>query len=187
VDPPGGAGASDLTEDEWAAAHARLSAARAIYLPSNAGQSFGRPPLGSPAKYLRTGLSQCGECSNGLIVKSRSHGQRCAFFSGCGGYHNRGRTVCSNCTETFLEDGNGIVVEALLGEVLDLFMLEDSADEAVRLLQGVKAPKIGRLRSSASWRRWSRTARGSRRRLLREGSWTGSCGRSRRASRDSGS
>jgi DNA invertase Pin-like site-specific DNA recombinase len=125
-----------VTEDEWAAAHVRLSAARAIYLAPNKGQPFGRPPLGSPAKYLLTGLSQCGECGNGLIVKSRSHGQRRAFFYGCGGYHNRGRTVCSNYTEIPMEDGNGIVVEALLDEVLDPSMLEDSANEAVRLLQG---------------------------------------------------
>ena len=33
-------------------------------------------------------------------------------------------------------DGNGIVIEALLDEVLDMRMLEDSVDEALRLLQG---------------------------------------------------
>ena len=33
-------------------------------------------------------------------------------------------------------DANGIVIEALLDDVLDLLMLEDSVDEALRLLQG---------------------------------------------------
>ena len=125
-----------VTEDEWGAAHARLSAARAIYLASNRGRPFGRPALGSPAKYLLTGLSRCGECGNGLIVKSRSHGHRRSFFYGCGGYHNRGTAVCSNYTDIPMEDGNGIVIEALLDEVLDLSMVEDSVDVALRLLQG---------------------------------------------------
>jgi site-specific DNA recombinase len=125
-----------VTDDQWQAAHARLSAARAIYLGSNRGHVFGRPALGSPAKYLLTGLSRCGECGNGLIVKSRSHGRRRAYFYGCGGYHNRGRAVCSNYTEIPMEDGNGIVIEALLDDVLDAQLLEDSVDEALRLLQG---------------------------------------------------
>ena len=33
-------------------------------------------------------------------------------------------------------DANGIVIEALVDDVLDLLMLEDSVDEALRLLQG---------------------------------------------------
>ena len=125
-----------VSEEEWGAAHARMAAARAIYLKGNQGQVFGRPALGTPAKYLLTGLSQCGECGNGMIVKSRSHGHRRAYFYGCGGYHNRGRAVCSSYTDIPMSDGNAIVIEALLDEVLDLSMIEDSVDEGLRVLQG---------------------------------------------------
>ena len=123
-------------DELWRAAHTRVEAARALYLRGTHGRAFGRPANGTPAKYMLTGLSQCGECGNGLIVKSRSHGRGRAYFYGCGGYHNRGRTVCSNYTEIPMMDANGIVIEALLDDVLDLRMLEDSVDEALRLLQG---------------------------------------------------
>ena len=123
-------------DELWREAHTRLDAGRALYLRGTHGRAFGRPPNGTPAKYMLTGLSQCGECGNGLIVKSRSHGRGRAYFYGCGGYHNRGRTVCSNYTEIPMMDANGIVIEALLDDVLDLRVLEDSVDEALRLLQG---------------------------------------------------
>ena len=121
-----------IVDDQlWREAHTRVDAARALYLRGTKGRAFGRPANGAPAKYLLTGLSQCGECGNGLIVKSRSHGRGRAYFYGCGGYHNRGRAVCSNNTEIPMMDGNGIVIEALLDDVLDLRMLEDSVDEAL--------------------------------------------------------
>ena len=76
---------------------------------------------------MLTGLSQCGECGNGLIVKSRSHGRgRAGDFYGCGGYHNRGRTVCSNYTEIPMDADDGIVIEALLDDVLRPAGMEDS-------------------------------------------------------------
>ena len=125
-----------VSDAEWAAAHRRLDAARALYLRGTHGLAFGRPADSTPAKYLLTGMSQCGECGNGLIVKSRSHGNRRAYFYACGGYHNRGTTVCSNYTEIPMEDGNGIVLEALLDEVLDKSILTDAADEALTLLKG---------------------------------------------------
>jgi site-specific DNA recombinase len=125
-----------VSDQEWAAAHARIDAARALYLRGTHGRAFGRPADGTPAKYLLTGLSQCGECGNGLIVKSRSHGQRRAYFYGCGGYHNRGQAICSNYTEIPMADGNDIVLEALLDEVLDKTMLTEAIDETVTILRG---------------------------------------------------
>jgi site-specific DNA recombinase len=124
-----------VTDAEWKAAHARLDAARAVYLRGTNGRPFGRPALGSPSKYLLTGLARCGECGNGLIVKSRSHGQRRAYFYACGGYHNRGTAVCSNYTEIPMDDGNGVVLEALLDDVLDESILTDAVNEALHILQ----------------------------------------------------
>jgi hypothetical protein len=85
-----------VTDDEWNAAHARIDTARRLYLAGTDGRAFGRPADGSPSKYLLTGLSLCGECGAGLIVKSRRHGKRRAYFYACGAYHNRGSSVCSN-------------------------------------------------------------------------------------------
>jgi site-specific DNA recombinase len=125
-----------VTDAEWKAAHARLDAARAVYLRGTNGRPFGRPALGSPSKYLLTGLARCGECGNGLIVKSRSHGQLRAYFYACGGYHNRGTAVCTNYTEIPMDDGNGVVLEALLDDVLDESILTDAVNEALHILQG---------------------------------------------------
>ena len=67
-------------------------------------------------------------------------------------------------------DADDIVIEALLDDVLDPRMLEDSVDEALRLLQGETTCRSDRRLSSASWRRWSRSGPGSWRRLPQEGS-----------------
>ena len=63
-----------VSDDEWNKAHARLSAARAIYFKTNNGQAFGRPALGNPSKYLLTNLALCGCCGGALKVRSRTHG-----------------------------------------------------------------------------------------------------------------
>ena len=125
-----------VTEDEWTAAHARMSAARAIYLKVTGGQTFGRPALGNPSKYLLTNLALCGCCGGSLKVRSRAHGTGRKQFYGCSGYHERGRTVCTNAADVPMVDADDIVIEALLDDVLDAQLLEDSVTEALRLLQG---------------------------------------------------
>ncbi len=125
-----------VTDDEWAAAHARMSAARAIYFRATGGQTFGRPALGNPSKYLLTNLALCGCCGGSLKVRSREHGIGRKQFYGCSGYHERGRTVCANSADVPMVDADDIVIEALLDDVLDAQLLEDSVSEALRLLQG---------------------------------------------------
>jgi site-specific DNA recombinase len=85
-----------VTDAEWVAAHARLTAARSIYLHINKGQAFGRPALGNPSKYLLTNLALCGCCGGSLKARSTAHGNGRKHFYGCGAYHERGRTVCGN-------------------------------------------------------------------------------------------
>ena len=125
-----------VTDDLWQAAHARLGAARAVYLRGTSGRPFGRPALGAPSKYLLTGLAACGCCGSGLIVKSRSHGRRRAYVYACAGYHQRGLVVCRNAQSLPMSEGNEIVLEALLDDVLDETMITESVDEALRLIQG---------------------------------------------------
>ena len=112
------------------AAHARLEAARGIYVKP--GQApFGRPPLGDPSKYLLTNLALCGCCRGPLRVRSRkvAGGARAMFYS-CAAYHERGKTVCANKADVQMAEADDIVIEALLDEVLDARLLEDAVDEA---------------------------------------------------------
>jgi site-specific DNA recombinase len=125
-----------VSDDEWNTAHARLQAVRGVYLTATHGRPFGRPALGDPSKYLLTNLALCGCCGGSLRVRSRSHGTRRKYFYGCSGYHERGRTVCTNNFDVPMTDADEILIEALLDDVLDETFIADSVDEALRLLQG---------------------------------------------------
>jgi hypothetical protein len=125
-----------VSEDVWTAAHARLSAARNIYLHTNKGRTFRRPALGQPSKYLLTNFALCGYCGGPLQVRSGSHGKGGSQFYGCAGYHERGRTVCTNRAKVPMADADSILIEALLDDILAPTIIRDAVDEAVRLLQG---------------------------------------------------
>ena len=56
-------------------------------------------------------------------MRSRSHGNGRKHFYGCAAYHERGRTVCANRADVPMADADGIVIEALLDDVLDPTML----------------------------------------------------------------
>ncbi len=152
-----------VTDEVWEAAHARLDAARAVYLKGTGGQRFGRPPVGSSSKYLLTNLAQCGCCGSSLKVRTRSHRHFRAKFYGCSGYHDRGRTICSNGVDIPMEDANGIVLEALLDEVLTPDVLDESVEHALQILMG------GEKQSEADRRRLEQQMRrveGERERLV---------------------
>ena len=55
------------------------------------------------------GSARCGVCGGSLVVRSRSHGGRRAFFYGCTSYHHRGRTVCTNTLEMPLAEADEAV------------------------------------------------------------------------------
>ncbi|MBZ5560594.1 MAG: recombinase family protein [Acidobacteriia bacterium] len=120
----------------WAAAHARLDASRAMYLQRTDGRTFGRPALGNPSKHLLTNLASCGRCGGSLRARSRGNGTDRAHFYGCSGYHERGRTVCTNNADVPMADADAVVIEALLDDVLDEPLLLEAVDEALRALQG---------------------------------------------------
>ena len=58
------------------------------------------------------------------------HGTGRKFYYGCSAYHARGRTVCTNRADVPMDEADGIVIEALLDDVLDRSMLTDAVDEA---------------------------------------------------------
>jgi len=62
-----------VSDDLWDRAHARMNAARRIYLKGTKGEFFGRPILGNPSKYLLTNFAQCHQCGGSLQACSRGH------------------------------------------------------------------------------------------------------------------
>ena len=68
-----------VTEDDWAAAHARLAAARAIYFTATGGQTFGRPALGNPVEVpadesgaVRTAAAGRSRCDRGRTARAQA-------------------------------------------------------------------------------------------------------------------
>jgi hypothetical protein len=129
-----------VTDDAWQAAHARLAAARAVYLRGTDGRVFGRRSgeRRSESPYLLTGLAQCGICGNSLIVRSRASGKGRAFAYACSGYHQRGPAVCRNARVLPLAECDGIVLETLLDDVLTPDVFTDAVHEALGLVRGAK-------------------------------------------------
>ena len=91
VDAPG---LRIITDDQWEAAVRRFESTRRMYSAGN--PKGGGRPAGSGVKHLLAGLLQCETCGSTLEARSRRHGGRRVVFYGCGGYHRRGRSVCSN-------------------------------------------------------------------------------------------
>jgi site-specific DNA recombinase len=121
-----------ISDAEWQAAHARLDAVRDFYFAGTRGNPFGRPALGDPAKYLLTNLAYCGCCGGPLRARRRPDTGR---FYGCAGYHDRGRTICTNNRDVPMMLADAQLVSALLEDILDETIVTESIEEAVRLVQ----------------------------------------------------
>ena len=119
-----------VSEGQWLAAHGRLEHTRQTYLRGTHGQLWGRPVDGRESKYLLTGLSRCASCGGTMIVRSRSHGRRRAFFYACSSFHHRGKAVCANSLEMPLQAAEEAVLTALERELLDPEILEEAAARA---------------------------------------------------------
>jgi hypothetical protein len=107
-----------VPEELWQAAHARLSESRALYLRHTNGQVWGHPARGTESKYVLVGLARCSVCSGDVSVRSRSHGNRRAFYYTCTTNHLRGRAVCPNDHELPMETVDTEVLAALRTQVL---------------------------------------------------------------------
>jgi DNA invertase Pin-like site-specific DNA recombinase len=115
----------------WQATHARLSATRAAYVRSTAGQLWGKPPTGAAAKYLLTGLARCGACGGGILVRSRSHGRKRPYRYACSCYHLKGTRVCRNHLEALMEAADQLVFDAITEDVLNPEVIEHAVSHAV--------------------------------------------------------
>jgi site-specific DNA recombinase len=120
-----------VPEALWNAAHERLEGVRQTYLRATDGRLWGRPMSGLEAKHLLTSLARCGSCGGTMVVRSRQHGKRRAFFYACSSFHHRGKAVCPNSLEMRLVDADAAVLNALERELLDADVLEEAMRRAV--------------------------------------------------------
>ncbi len=120
-----------VSDDLWTAAHRKMAAAVAIYTGRS---KHGARPVMAPSKYLLTNLLTCGVCGGNMHVRSHKSGAGRRFFYACSGYHLRGRTVCGNKADIPMVDTDDTVIEALLDDVLDPVMLNESIDEGLRVI-----------------------------------------------------
>ena len=124
-----------VSDELWEAAHARMETTRRTYLRGTHGHLWGRPSNGIESKYLLTGLARCGGCGASLVVRSRHHGKRRAFYYACSAFHRRGGAVCSNSLEMRLEAADEAILTALEGQLLDDSIITEAMAEAVARLQ----------------------------------------------------
>ena len=141
-----------VTTEQWKAAHSRLKGARAIYLRGTQGQLWGRPTDGVESKYLLTGMARCGACGGSLVVRSRSHRGRRAFFYGCTSNHHRGRSVCTNTLEMPMAAADEAVLSQLEGDALRPEVIEAALSRAVERLT-TPDPKAGQERKALEAKR----------------------------------
>ena len=66
-----------------------------------------------------------------MVVRSRQHGKRRAFFYACSSFHHRGKIVCPNSLEMRLADADSAVLDALERKLLDVGVLEEAMRRAV--------------------------------------------------------
>jgi site-specific DNA recombinase len=85
-----------VSDEEWTAAHQRLQTTRERYVNAVKRRTNGRPPSNVAAKYLLSGLMQCGWCGASMVVRLGKHGLGKRAHYICAGYNDRGRTVCEN-------------------------------------------------------------------------------------------
>ncbi len=130
-----------VPEPLWHAVQERLGAARRRYLTSTDGNRFGRPPNQFESKYLLTGMVRCGACGSNLIVRSRSHGRRRAYFYACSAFHHRGRAVCGNS----LEVARGLAEDTILSEIEGYVLHPNVIDRAITLALDELRPDAGRV------------------------------------------
>lgn len=127
-----------VSDDLWEAAHRRIAAAAAVYLKATGGKPFGRPVVGLESRYLLTGLACCGACRNdarsGLMGHSGTSGRRRMHYYVCTGFHNKGRTICSNGLPLPMREADDAVLTKLREFVLRPDIVEGALTDALALL-----------------------------------------------------
>src|SRR5207244_663615 len=114
-----------VSDDLWAKAHGALHSRQKAY-----GFKRGSPrPVGAlEAKYLLTGMVECGVCG-GTIVQTWN-GRKPAYR--CWYNHSRGRPVCANSLVVDMHLADDTVLQAITRDVLDPEVVGEALDLALR-------------------------------------------------------
>ena len=115
-----------VSEEQWQAAHERLSTSRQNYLRHNDGKVWGRPANGVESKHLLIGMAVCAECGAGLMVRSRRYGSRHGHFYTCSANWRRGS--CDNRLEIPAEMAEAAVLESVESELLTPAVIENAIE-----------------------------------------------------------
>ncbi|MBI3625158.1 MAG: recombinase family protein [Candidatus Rokubacteria bacterium] len=122
-----------LSEELWAAAHARLENTRATYWTRTKGKFFGRPESGIESGYLLTGFLECAECHGGFHATKRTglRGSPSLYYV-CTTHRTR-PLVCSNRYGVPLATLHAEVLESFRRDVLTPAVVERTIRRALEL------------------------------------------------------
>ncbi len=124
-----------VSDELWAAAHARLKASRASYLRGTRDQRWGRPASGITSRYLLTGMASCSSCGATMVVTSQDWKTRRKFAYACGYHHTRGASVCPNSLEAPMDATNLEVLSAFERDVLAPQVIDEAVRKALERLR----------------------------------------------------
>jgi site-specific DNA recombinase len=129
-----------VSDELWAAAQARITAARELHKVGTPEAQPGRPAAAAP-RFLLTGFARCSCCNGGLHVRSQQGGSpgrrvRVRVYA-CTTYHNRGADVCANNLGVRMETVDRAVMEAI-GDVL----VPDLAEETIVRVRELLEPLL---------------------------------------------
>jgi site-specific DNA recombinase len=120
-----------VSEAQWNAAHARLTASRQTFLKSTKGLSWGRPPSAVYSKYLLTGLLRCGCCGGSMTIRSGKHGRVQRQFYMCGTYRDRGSAICANSLRLPLEATDEATLSKFAAYLLNPSIIQGAIKDAL--------------------------------------------------------
>ena len=109
-----------VSDDEWQAAHGRISATRASITTLSRGQQHQAPRRSRDieSNYLLSGFARCAVCGGGLGVMGGSRTRARPHSYGCLSYHKRGTAVCGNGLKMPIDRVDDAVLRTLGGDVL---------------------------------------------------------------------
>ena len=103
-----------ISDELWAAVHARLAQTKRNYLRGTGGKLWGRPDTES--KYLLSGFATCALCGGTLFVRNRpdgkTPGREARGYYGCMRYHLRGLRACGNRLQLHMSSADTAVLAA---------------------------------------------------------------------------
>jgi site-specific DNA recombinase len=130
-----------VSDELWTAARLRLDRSRTAYLERTRGRLCGRPPAGTDAKYLLTGLAECAECGGTLMAESRMHERRRKLFYTCNNHRRRGPAVCASRQWIDMEAADRAVLSTVERQLLCPDIVEAAIDRALDRLLAVRSQR----------------------------------------------